>query len=322
MTVVFFGSFLHYSAHVLRALIADERVTVVGVVTTPPHPTGKAKEPQKNPVHQLAEDHSVPVFTPVTLDLKSLDELPSADLFVTAGYGKLLPPFWLAKPTLSSLNLHFSLLPQYRGANPGEWAVLAGEIETGVTLIEMSPQFDTGNILARYPVAISPLETRETLYEKLYVEGGGVLADMIQGYCDLRTGNMVPLSSSLNFSWPPEPQPATSFFYARRLSREDGFIPWETINSVLRGQFAAPLPKLMLEIQEIAPSITVPQFIERASRALAGYPTLWTVVPTAKGETRMKISKCHVEGNHLVLDQVHLAGKNPSRWNEIKNIIQ
>lgn len=348
INIVFFGSFTHYSAYILESFLNDPEINVLAVVTTPPLIDKKGTH--KNPVHVLAESSSTAVLTPEVLTKETLqnlldmiaitDETSAIDYFVTAGYGKLLPKSWLEHPKIASLNLHFSLLPEYRGANPGEWSILRGESATGVTLIEMSPKFDTGNMVARSATTIDEIDTRETLYDKLYLLGADVLPTMLKTYNVFRTDTInatklqqevvnatelhLGVLPDIQMLLPPEEQQTQGYFYARRLGRDDGYVSWDIISTLLAGRSVpkAEWPALFREVAESLPAeqtITLPELLERATRALAGFPTLWTEVPTAKGSTRMKILSVSFTLGKLVLDTVHLAGKQPTRWKEIKN---
>lgn len=304
MNLVFFGSFQHYSAKILGSLVASRQLRVTAVVTT-----------LASPVATLAATHHLPIFTPSTLDeanlLSVISHLSSpCDIFVTAGYGKLLPPAWLSYPKQGALNLHFSLLPKYRGANPAEWAILLGETETGITLIKMAEKFDTGAILAQSTLTITPEDTRETLYEKLYDLGAKELPEWL-------------LDFSHNHHIPGQTQGSAPTPYAAKFSRDDGFIDWRIIQAAISNEtpdmsLLTSHLKTAFDFQLVKPGV----FIERASRALAGFPSLWTIVRTKKGPKRMKIISCR--GNHdlpLQLDMVQLEGYNPSTFNQIKNQI-
>lgn len=319
MKVIFFGSFLHYSALILEALLAADELEIVAVVTTPPSPAGRNQELKKTEVHVLAEQRAVSVFAPEKLDessLSQLDQLVGRDdqlVFLTAGYGKLLTQSWLGYPQLGALNLHFSLLPAYRGANPAEWALLMGETKTGVTLIEMSPEFDTGKIVAQATSSIEKNDTRETVYEKLYTLGGQVLPDMLRRYAE---GTLVPTDQSVTSPTP----------YAKRLTREDGYIAWGAWQDAVAGRPVA-VHYLSQQLQTIAHHLYEPldylplAFLERAVRALVGFPGVWTIVPTVKGDKRMKILAVTVTGQQLTFDRVHIEGQQIAQWNQVKNSI-
>lgn len=329
--IIFFGSFLQYSSYVLQGLLDSHWFEIQGVVTTPP--TLDKKGEHKNPVHLLAETQQLPVFTPDTLTNETLADLLTAtgqvDLFVTAGYGKLLPTAWLVAPKIAALNLHFSLLPAYRGANPAEWSILRGETTSGVTLIEMSPSFDTGKMIAQSGITLAPTATRESVYEELYRLGQQVLPQMIKTYVEYRDKQekegikatelqeLVENDTKLHFFLPPQQQVSSNLFYARRLTRQDGFIAWKTVQKLQNGQSIDVTDWPLLDLVQV--SVEPVGLVERATRALADFPSLWTEVPTSKGLTRMKILSVSSIGSKLILDTVHLAGKAPSTWNEIKN---
>lgn len=284
-SIVFFGSFQHYSAKVLRALVDSKAADILAVITTP----------GENPTHTYAKSLGLPVFTPEKLD----NILPThlhkkyisrPDFFIVAGYGKLLPPEWLKTPKIACLNLHFSLLPKYRGANPAEWAILTGESKTGVTLIKMDSGIDTGPILMQEKISISSSDTRETLYEKLYDLAGQVIVDFLG---QLKIGKLEIGNSRTQPRQSPTP-------YARRLTRADGFILWETIVSAMQTGHQADV-------------------IERKTRAISGYPGVWTKIQTVKGEKRLKILSCQLVNSQLSIVNCQLEGLRPSTFNQIKN---
>lgn len=329
--IVFAGSFLQHSAQILSALCEAPNLEVVAVVTTPPDPQGKTGQFVKNPVQQLAEQSTIPVFTPAELRDAVLSEIEKKvgkpDLLLTAGYGKLLPSSWLSWPTVAALNLHFSLLPKFRGANPAEWALLLNETSTGVTLIEMSPEFDTGKMIASAALPITDTDTRESLYEKVYQLGAEVLPKMVSAYLHFLDGRPAGATADkISLYLPPIDQPPSPTPYATRLRRDDGFIAWSGMQKVMAGEVAdaqdfSKNVQKVLEISQVAPDAV---FVERTSRALAGFPSLWTVIPTGKGEKRMKILGALVMTGSppkLQLTQVHIEGKSPAKWAEVKNSV-
>ena len=336
MNIIFFGSFQHYSTLILESLVANADINIVGVVTTPPKPAGRKQILTKTPVHEFAESHGIPVFTPEKLSLATLDDLNSKisrnagsrsagqnpkskiDHFVVSGYGKLLPPEWLNYPKFGSLNLHFSLLPKFRGANPAEWAILLGETETGITLILMSEKFDTGSILAQASIPIDPKDTRETLYQKLYTLGAQKLPGWIIGHY---TNPKTPGQAQ-----GPAPTP-----YASRFTKDQSFIDWRILSTAMKGKpydFTILPPYLKtaytcLKLEKLEFGIWNLEFIARAVRALHGFPGLWTVVNTTKGDKRMKILSASLDpkSQNLTLISVQLEGLKPTPFNQIKNLV-
>lgn len=328
--ILFFGSFQHYSTKVLKALVESPNINVLGVVTTPPAlvstrkrggPAAGGKTLIKTHTHQWAEKNHLSVFTPTDFTDQETRQITEhvkypIKYFITAGYGKLIPSNWLKIPTAAPLNIHFSLLPKYRGANPAEWAILMGETKTGVTIIKMSEEFDTGPILAQQSITIHPKDTRETLYEKLYHLGGSLITKML---------------SQPNQIEKAKPQPAGSFLYAQRLTRPDGSIAWSTIHKAANGQpltrndfsngvFGKALHYLAKE-KSVLTNRDYLHLLDRAIRAFAGFPGAWTLVSTKKGKVRMKLLSAHLEKGRFVLDNVQLAGKNPSPFSQMKSLL-
>ena len=324
VSVVFLGSFQHYSTLVAEALVKNDSIKVVGVVTTPPQPAGRKKVLTKTHIHEWAERQRLPVVTPQTLDSASLRQLVSSfntkvDLFVVAGYRNKLPKIWLEYPRLGAYNLHQSLLPKYRGTNPAEWAILTGEAETGVSLIRMTERFDAGPIIGQRSFAIAPNDTRESLYEKLYQTGGELTAEIL------------PLLEVQHLKGKVQPRLSPTR-YARRLARHDGFIDWLTIVKARRGGLTIQdFTNNQLLNYLIDDSISqagiepvndfLVKLIERAVRALYGYPYLWTVVETKKGQKRLRILAVQIEGGKLKLNRVQIEGQQAARFNQIKNLI-
>ena len=308
-SIVFFGSFQHYSAYIAKSLLESKVFNLTAIVTTPPQPND-AKS-----VYALAIQSSIPVFTPDSLESIDPDEqfskLPEIDLFVTAGYGKLLPNNWLQFPKLGALNLHFSLLPNYRGANPAEYALLRSEAETGITLIEMAAEFDTGSILSQATIDIEPQDTRESLYEKLYQLGADCIETMISEFLELRTSDFAPGIPQ------PTHSPTTE---AKRLHRRDGFISWTTLVKLMQG-IEIEKNELPTACQKAQVVDYGPATIERASRALYGFPSLWTRIPTRKGKKILKIHSVRIQNNVLQLNEVQVEGQHIARFNQIKNMI-
>ena len=197
------------------------------------------------------------------------------DFIVVAGYGKLLPKQWLEFPKVAAINFHPSLLPQYPGPAPVEWALLKGEKITGISIIKMTEEYDQGPIIAQKKLPILPTDTRLTLYQKLYELGAEMIVKLLsQGI----RNSKLEIRNSL------QPRQKSNIVYARRLQRDDGFTPWPQAQAALTGgQNAAQ--------------------VDRKIHALAGYPGVWTQLPTKTGHRRLKL---------LSLTQVQFEGKTPT----------
>ncbi|MDH5752938.1 MAG: methionyl-tRNA formyltransferase, partial [Deltaproteobacteria bacterium] len=186
---VFMGS-PEFALPSLKALAAYPGVSLAGVVTQPDRPVGRNRVPQPSPVKQLALEMGLPVLTPASAREPELIESLrgwGVELAVVCAYGQILPESLLSLPRLGCFNLHFSLLPRWRGASPVQAAILAGDTRTGVSLQYMVKQLDAGDIVKDTgPLEISPSETAGSLLERLAGESGTLLEkampDLLSGH--------------------------------------------------------------------------------------------------------------------------------------------
>jgi len=198
------------------------------VVTQPDRPRGRGRRITPSPVKQTAQDLRYPVIQPTSIKTPEFaDQIKSLepDFQVVIAYGKILPENVLALPRLGTINIHASLLPKLRGAAPIQWAVINGEIETGVCSMRMDKGMDTGDILltARQPVI--PDDTAGTLHDRLAVKGATVLIDTLKAYAD---NTIQPVRQDHNLAT-----------YAPMLTKDDGLINWnksaKSLESFIRG---------------------------------------------------------------------------------------
>lgn len=181
MRIVFMGT-PDFAVPCLQKLI-DEKHEIVGVFSQPDKPQGRKMVLKAPPVKELALQHNLPVFQPETLKNGAaaalLTEL-APDLIVVVAYGKILPPYVLNAPKKGCINVHGSLLPRWRGAAPIQWAVLAGDQTTGVTVMRMDEGLDTGNMLLKAETEIGAHETAGELFDRLSLMGADLLADAVR----------------------------------------------------------------------------------------------------------------------------------------------
>ena len=200
-----------FAATALRALDGAGH-EIACVYTRPPRPSGRGQRPRRSPVHDLAAERGFEVRTPETLrdgDAAAAFAALDADVAVVAAYGLILPPPVLDAPRRGCLNIHASLLPRWRGAAPIQRAILAGDAETGVTIMRMDAGLDTGPILMAERVAIAPDATAPGLHDALADLGARLI---VTALADERLA--------------PRPQPAEGATYAPRLARGEGRIDW------------------------------------------------------------------------------------------------
>ncbi len=156
------------------------------VVTSPDAPKGRGLMLTPSPTKLLATQHGIPVMTPAKITLETIEEIKAygASAGICVAYGKILPQTLMDAFPLGILNIHYSLLPKYRGASPVEGALLHGESVTGVSIQQMTYALDAGDIIAQQEVAIEPAETTKELRPRLVVIGAGLLADILPAFFD------------------------------------------------------------------------------------------------------------------------------------------
>ncbi len=203
-----------FSVPPLRALLESDH-RIVGVYTQPDRPAGRGRQLAVSPVKALALEHGIPVHQPVSLkavqDVETLEAI-GADLMVVVAYGLLLPQRVLDAPRLGCVNIHASLLPRWRGAAPIQRAVLAGDEETGITIMQMEAGLDTGPMLLVRSLPIAPDETGGSLHDKLAALGAEALMAALPG---IEAGTAQPKA-----------QDEALATYAKKLQKAEAAIDW------------------------------------------------------------------------------------------------
>jgi methionyl-tRNA formyltransferase len=301
INVLFFGSSTD-SVSVLEKLCqapglpaGKAGIICQAVVTQPPRPTGRTGIITPTPVELWAKQRNIPVLTfPSNGEKNWLYENEQTvintlaplktDLVISASYGVKIPAKTISDARYGGLNIHPSILPRWRGADPVPWAILKGDHRTGVTVVTLSEEFDKGRIVAQKIIPITDTDTSDPLRSKLFIIGADLLITSLPAYL---TSNGLPVE-------PPKTESASS--YARKFTREDGFEPW----------------KSLIDTKE---SVR----IYRKFRALHPWPGIWTTIRIMSHESgiteekRLKIVSCHIQPatNTLQLDSVQLEGKKP-----------
>ncbi len=214
----------------LTALVAAGH-DVVSVYTQPPRPAGRGKRPRTTPVHMAADHQGIAVRTPETL--RSVEEQDvlltlGADVIVVVAYGLILPKAVLDAPRLGCLNVHASLLPRWRGAAPIQRALLAGDAETGISIMLLDEGLDTGPVLLQHAVAMAPGETAGTLHDRLAELGAALIVQALAG---LSEGGLVATD-----------QREDGATYARKIDRSEAEIDWRRSAEEIDRQVLALAP--------------------------------------------------------------------------------
>jgi methionyl-tRNA formyltransferase len=228
MKIVFFGS----PAPALPSLqrIREAGHSIELVITQPDKPTGRGKKLLPCPVKKMALDLNIPVYQPsrIKKDPAALEKLQDIqpELNVVVAYGQIIPSSIIYLPKFNSLNVHFSLLPKYRGASPVQWALLNGEEKTGITIFELNEKMDEGDILAQEELDILPSENAAELETRLAQIGAELIAEIIDDIDKIE----------------PRKQDHSQATYAPKLSKEDGRIDWTKDSLLIERQLRAFTP--------------------------------------------------------------------------------
>lgn len=288
MKIVFMGT-PDFAVGALEALV-EAGHEVAAVVTQPDKPKGRGKEMQQTPVKVCALKHNIEVFQPVKIKTPEAVEVLKgygADLFVVAAFGQILSKEILEMPKFGCVNIHASLLPKYRGAAPIQWAILDGEKETGVTIMQMNEGLDTGDMLTKVIVPIEDTDTGESLFDKLAEAGAKLLIETIP---QIEAGTVTPM-----------PQDDSLSTYAKMIKKEMGLIDWKkeavVLERLVRGMNSWPSAYTHfngknLKVWEAA--------VEAGNKSVAA----GTVVEVTKDSIKVQTG-----ADLLVLKQIQLEGK-------------
>ena len=304
--VVFFGT-PAFAVPTLDRLLASP-YEVVAAVTQPDRPRGRGQRVSESPVKQVAKDRHIPVLEPRKMKdasfVEALTQL-APDLGVVAAYGKILPDQLLTLPRLGMINVHASLLPKYRGAAPIHRAVMAGEAETGITIIRLVREMDAGPMLrqATYPIGLE--QTSDALEHELAELGADLLTRTVD---DLDAGRASE-----------EPQDHSRATLAPRLTKDDGLIDWTAqaaaVHNQVRGLHPWPHAYSYLEgARYVIRRSAVPQTAVGATDKARPEPGEvlraagdLLLVATGMG-TALEILELQPEGRRSLLTRAFLAG--------------
>jgi methionyl-tRNA formyltransferase len=301
MRLVFMGT-PDFAVPSLRALAKLPGWEIVGVVTRQDKPAGRGSAPQPPPVKVAALELGLPVLQPGSLRKAAAQQQLAAlapDLIVVAAFGQILPPAVLDLPRYGCLNVHASLLPRHRGASPIAGAILAGDEETGNTIMLMDAGLDTGGWIAQFAFAIEPHDTTATLTKRLAEQGAEVIALVIPGW--------------IAGQFAPAPQPEAYATMTRLISKEDGIIDWHHDAATIDRQIRAytPWPGTQTTWRDQMVKIVAAHPLAETDQAPADLDLAQppgTVIAWGRGVGQRLAAICG-EQTVLVLDTIQLPGK-------------
>ena len=282
--LIYIGS-PEFSAQILEHLLDTKIVNIVGVVTQPDKPQGRKQIVTPSPVAQIAADYDLPVFKPSKLDDANLSHLKllRPDIFLVASYGKIIPQSWLDLPTIGTFNIHFSLIPKYRGALCISEAIKNQDKETGVTLMVMDSLLDHGPIIDQEKISIDIDDNTATLTTKLTRLAIQLL------------DNKLPEICAKTYFYKAQEEPQATFTPSHRsLTREAAFVSWEKLQHSMVENGAA---------------------VHALIRSLNPEPGAWTTIKNKE----IKILKTSLVENQLRIDQIQMSGKNPISWKQFSS---
>lgn len=241
MTKIIFMGTPDFSATVLKGLLESKQYEIVAVVTQPDRAVGRKKEIRMTPVKELALSYDLPIYQPEKLSNSSeLDELMTlgADGIITAAFGQFLPSRLLDSVAFA-VNVHASLLPKYRGGAPIHYAIINGEKEAGVTIMEMVKEMDAGDMVASRSTTIEDSDNVGTLFEKLAVIGRDLLLECLPAYI---AGELKPIAQDVRqVTFSPNITPEEERIDWQKTNRQifnhiRGMYPWPVAHTLWQGE--------------------------------------------------------------------------------------
>lgn len=299
MKIVFMGT-PDFSVGALDALV-EAGHEIIAVVTQPDKPKGRSGQMQFPPVKECALRHGLTVLQPVKIKtpewVDKLREL-KADVFVVVAFGQILSKEILDMPKYGCVNIHASLLPKYRGAAPINWAIINGEKETGVTIMQMNEGVDTGDMLSHVVVPIAPKETAESLFDKLAKAGAKLIVETLP---KLEAGEIIPV-----------PQDESQSSHVKMMNKSLGKIDWNqdavVIERLVRGLNSWPSAYTYYQGKSV--KLWDCDVVEAAAKAVPG-----TIIAVAKdsfdvatGNGALRVLELQLEGKKRMDTKSFLLG--------------
>jgi methionyl-tRNA formyltransferase len=306
MRIVFMGT-PESAVPSLRRLV-DDGHEIVAVWTQPDKPAGRGKRLHQSPVKAFAVEQNLTIHQRQKIrndEAKQLFASHDADIAVVVAYGKILPSEFLNAPKSGCVNVHFSLLPKYRGAAPVNWAIINGEPQTGVTTMQIVEELDAGPILRQEATTIGEGETAPELMIRLADMGAELISETLATLDDIE----------------PKPQEDSAASFAPILKREDGLIDWSmdsfAIERRVRGFQPWPATRTTFKSQRLTIWVAVPEWIEQlqftpgqvieASRdrliVACGDGTALRVLEVQPQDSRRMSARDFINGTHIAVGE-------------------
>ena len=307
LNIALFGA-PDFAAAMFRHIIENNTlpVSVQFIVTQPDRPAGREQTLTPTPVRLFAQKNKIPVFDNLKFEIFNL-KLKEIDLVLLYAYGELIPKNMLKMPHWGFWNIHPSLLPLYRGPSPITYPLLLGDKKTGVSLIQMDEELDSGPIIDQEEYCIQPTDTQEILRINLSDIGYKLFIKNIQ----------LLLSGALQ----KKEQDTSKATFTRLLTKQDGFVPFPIVQEIVKDKDSVKdfIPTIISEyFAKYNRSLTgnSDELFWNYYRALSSWPGLWTIIP---GEKRLKITKMELKNGAPIITHVQLEGKKEVDFKTFQN---
>jgi methionyl-tRNA formyltransferase len=293
LNLVFMGTPV-FAVTALRSLV-EGGYTIKAVYSQPPRPAGRGHHLTRSPVHEYADSVGIPVYTPPTLrpgEAQEVFKSHGADMAVVAAYGLILPKEILEIPRWGCLNIHASILPRWRGAAPIQRAILAGDQETGITIMQMDEGLDTGKMLRVGALPMTSEMTAPELQERLSELGAQLILEAISL---LTEGKIQGI-----------PQPEEGVTYAHKLTKEEGRLDWQqsAVENLRKIRALYPWPGVYFTHQGTVLKVAAAEVVSRT-----GYPgEVLEGLTMACGQDALKITRIQKPGGKWLSAEEFLRG--------------
>lgn len=315
MNIVYFGS-PTLSAKLLDSLSNVNIPDIKLIVTQPDRAAGKSLSMKPTAVKTCAQTHATPVFDKPLDDISEetlidLFHIHNIDLGIVFAYGAIIPKNVLRSIQYGFWNIHPSLLPLYRGASPTVFPLLLGDTKTGITMIQMNEEMDQGDIVDQKEIQIHESTSRIDIERQIAPIAMKMIAQAVD-------------TLQKNGTLEIRPQIHKDATYTRRITKQDGYIPFELIKTSLTADSTVHVADQLeifswyYEHNDLLqkPAQNPAQLIWNMYRALVGWPGIWTTINTSRGMKRLKIVKMNFDMRTLNLETVQMEGKNEVAFQE------
>ena len=291
----------------MKGILQHTEHDVCGVITQPDRRQGRGKQYRASPVKQLAQQYNIPIYQPPALTDEVLAQMShlQPDVMVVVAYGSKVPPSWLNWPHYGCINVHASLLPRWRGAAPIQRAILAGDNETGVTIMQMVKELDKGDMLLKRSCVITQRSTASSLHNELAEIGQEALITVLED-----------LPEYLDQAQPQDP---TLSCYAYKLQKQEGAINWQQPATIIDCQIRAltPWPGCYTQLDQQVVYIRQAHVLTMTSNDYAGQiiAVHKEGIDVATGEGVLRLEQLQIPGKKALSVQDLLNGRQLN-WQE------